>query len=122
MAKILVVEDDRAINGLVCSCLKSEGYETTACYDGEEGLNAFVEGAYSLIISDIMMPKMDGFEFAEEVRARNKQIPILFMTAKDDKPSKLYSNETEEKQLYLLRRCIVFHHHIHCRSDRDFVL
>ncbi|MBE7077164.1 MAG: response regulator transcription factor [Clostridiales bacterium] len=91
MAKILVVEDDRAINGLVCSCLKSEGYETTACYDGEEGLNAFAEGTYSLIISDIMMPKMDGFVFAEEVRARNKQIPILFMTAKDDKPSKLYA-------------------------------
>ena len=91
MIKILVVEDDRAINGLVCSYLRDEGYEPTACYDGEEGLNAFAEGAYSLVISDIMMPKMDGFALAEEIRLLNKQVPILFMTAKDDKPSKLYA-------------------------------
>ena len=91
MIKILVVEDDRAINGLVCSYLRDEGYEPTACYDGEEGLNSFAEGAYSLVISDIMMPKMDGFALAEEIRLLNKQVPILFMTAKDDKPSKLYA-------------------------------
>ena len=91
MVKILVVEDDRAINGLICSCLRGEGYETTACYDGEAGLNAFAEGSYALVISDIMMPKMDGFALAEEIRLFNKQVPILFMTAKDDKPSKLYA-------------------------------
>ncbi len=91
MIKILVVEDDRAINGLVCSYLRDEGYDTRACYDGEEGLSAFAEGAYALVISDIMMPKMDGFALAEEIRALNKQVPILFMTAKDDKPSKLYA-------------------------------
>ena len=71
MVKILVVEDDRAINGLICSCLRGEGYETTACYDGEAGLNAFVEGSYALVISDIMMPKMDGFALAEEIRLFN---------------------------------------------------
>ena len=91
MMKILVVEDDKAINGLVCTYLRQKGYETTSCYDGEEGLNAFENGAYSMIISDIMMPKVDGFELAESVRITDKQIPILFMTAKDDKPSKLFA-------------------------------
>ena len=91
MMKILVVEDDKAINGLVCSYLRSEGYETVACYDGEEGLNAFAEGSFSMVISDIMMPKTDGFELAEGIRVTDKQVPILFMTAKDDKPSKLYA-------------------------------
>ena len=91
MMKILVVEDDKAINGLVCTYLRQKGYETTSCYDGEEALNALEEGAYSMIISDIMMPKMDGFELAESVRITDKQIPILFMTAKDDKPSKLFA-------------------------------
>lgn len=91
MIKILVVEDDKAINGLVCSCLRDKGYETTACYNGEEGLNAFAEGSYSLVISDIMMPVMDGFALAEEIRNLNKQVPILFMTAKDEKASKLYA-------------------------------
>lgn len=91
MMRILVVEDDKAINGLVCTYLRQKGYETTSCYDGEEGLKAFENGAYSMIISDIMMPKMDGFELAESVRMADKQIPILFMTAKDDKPSKLFA-------------------------------
>ena len=79
MVKILVVEDDRAINGLICSCLRDEGYETTACYDGEAGLNAFAEGSYALVISDIMMPNMDGFALAEEIRAVNKQVPTFNM-------------------------------------------
>lgn len=91
MVKILVVEDDKAINGLVCACLRNEGYEVKACFDGEEGLKAFEESSYSLIISDIMMPKLDGFALAEAIRSANKQVPMLFMTAKDDKPSKLYA-------------------------------
>ena len=91
MVKILVVEDDKAINGLVCAYLREKGYEPTACYNGEEGLTAMENASFSMIISDIMMPKMDGFEFAENVRASDKQIPILFMTVKDDKPSKLFA-------------------------------
>ncbi len=91
MLKILVVEDDRAINGLVCACLRNNGYEPTACFDGEEALSALEKGSYAMIISDIMMPKLDGFALAEGVRATDKQTPILFMTAKDDKPSKLYA-------------------------------
>ena len=91
MIKILVAEDDRAINGLVCTYLRENGYDATACYDGEQALAALEEESFSMIISDIMMPKMDGLALAEGVRLTDEKIPILFMTAKDDKPSKLYA-------------------------------
>ena len=91
MIKIMVVEDDRAINGLVSNYLRDKGYEVTSCYDGEEALSVYEVGAFSMIISDIMMPKKDGFALAEEIRATDKSIPIVFMTAKDDKPSKLFA-------------------------------
>lgn len=88
MIKILVVEDDRALNALVCSYLKDAGYEPYACYDGKQGLTATENSSFDLIISDVMMPEMDGFSFAKKVREADGQIPILFMTALDDKPSK----------------------------------
>lgn len=91
MTKILVVEDDKAINGLVCAYLRENGYQPTACFDGEEALTALEDGQFSMIISDIMMPKKDGFALAEEIRLTDKTTPILFMSAKDDKPSKLYA-------------------------------
>ena len=91
MVKILVVEDDSAINGLVCTCLREHGYDVTACHNGQEGLNAYQGASFSMIISDIMMPVMDGYAFAKEVRAVNKDVPILFLTAKDEKESKLYA-------------------------------
>ncbi len=89
--KILVVEDDRAINGLVCACLRERGYETRACFDGEEALAAMETESFAMVITDLMMPKTDGFSLAEGIRATDKQLPVLFMTAKDDKPSKLYA-------------------------------
>ena len=91
MVNILVVEDDSAINGLVCTCLREHGYDVTACHNGQEGLNAYLGASFSMIISDIMMPVMDGYAFAKEVRAVNKDVPILFLTAKDEKESKLYA-------------------------------
>ena len=90
MIKILVAEDDRALNGLLCSCLRDSGYEVCACADGAEALNALGNGKFSLIVSDIMMPNVDGFALAEAVRLTDQTTPILFMTARDDKPSKLY--------------------------------
>lgn len=91
MIKILVAEDDKAMNGLLSSYLRENGYEVTSCYDGEEALAALENSSFSLIISDIMMPKADGFALAEGIRTTDKQTPILFMSAKDDKPSKLYA-------------------------------
>ncbi|MDE6849844.1 MAG: response regulator transcription factor, partial [Clostridia bacterium] len=90
MIKILVVEDDRAINGLVCKYLEDNGYQAVSAYDGEEGLKAFESQSFDMIISDIMMPKIDGFALIRRVRESNKKIPVLFMTALDDKPSKQY--------------------------------
>lgn len=90
MVRILVVEDDRALNGLVSSSLRDNGYEVKSCYDGVQALNELEEARYSMIITDIMMPCMNGFELAESVRILDKTTPIIFMSAKDDKPSKLY--------------------------------
>lgn len=89
MVKILVVEDDKALNDVVCAYLRASGYETTACFDGEQALNAMDANTFSLIVTDIMMPKVDGFKLAETVRSYNERIPILFMSARDDKPAKL---------------------------------
>lgn len=90
MTKILVVEDDKSMNGFVSSYLRDNGYEVKSCYNGKEALSLLEQEKFSLIISDIMMPIMDGFELAENVRATDKTTPIIFMSAKDDKPSKLY--------------------------------
>ncbi len=90
MIKILVAEDDKELNALVCSYLTDNGYSVVPCYDGEQAVNAFDEQSFDMIISDIMMPKVDGYELAKYVRESDKLIPILFMTALDDKPSKQY--------------------------------
>lgn len=88
MVKILVVEDDYNLNSSVCRYLSGCGYETSGAVNGVNALKLMEEKKFDLIVSDIMMPLMDGFEFAETVRAIDKLTPILFMTAKDDLPSK----------------------------------
>lgn len=88
MFKILIVEDDRDLNRSVCSFLNNSGYEAVGCFDANEAYDAMYENVFDLIISDIMMPRTDGFEFARNVRAVNENIPILFMSAKDDIVSK----------------------------------
>lgn len=88
MFKILVVEDDKDLNKTVCSYLIGNGYEAMGCLDANEAYNEMYGNVFDLIISDIMMPKIDGFEFAETVRSINKEMPILFMTARDDFRSK----------------------------------
>lgn len=88
MFKILVVEDDRDLNKTVCSFLNHSGYEATGCLDATEAYDALYANMFDLIVSDIMMPGIDGFEFAQNVRELNDNIPILFMTARDDIASK----------------------------------
>ena len=89
MFKILVVEDEGELNKTVCSYLNQNGYETVGCLSANEAYDAMYGGTmFDLIISDIMMPGVDGFEFAENVRELNQEIPILFMTARDDFASK----------------------------------
>lgn len=84
MIRILVVEDDAGLNGSVCRYLTGNGYETSGALNGADALALMESRKFDLIISDIMMPLMDGFEFAETVRAIDKITPILFVTAKDD--------------------------------------
>ncbi|MBQ8511831.1 MAG: response regulator transcription factor [Clostridia bacterium] len=88
MFKILVVEDDRDLNRSVCSFLNHSGYEATGCLSADEAYDAMYETIFDLIVSDIMMPGTDGYEFARSVRTLNEEIPILFMTARDDFASK----------------------------------
>ena len=88
MFKILVVEDDKELNRTVCSFLNSSGYDATGCLNATEAYDALYENLFDLIVSDIMMPGVDGFEFAKSVRELNEEIPILFMTARDDIASK----------------------------------
>ncbi|MBQ3219841.1 MAG: response regulator transcription factor [Clostridia bacterium] len=90
MVKILVVEDDFALNSLVTMALNDNGYQAVSCRDGKQALSMLEKSSFSMIITDIMMPNMDGFALAESVRLTNKEIPIIFMTAKDDKLSKMY--------------------------------
>lgn len=85
MFQILVVEDDRELNRAVCSYLDRNGYETVGCLSVDEAYDAMYGGTlFDMIISDIMMPGIDGFEFARTIREQNPDIPILFMTARDD--------------------------------------
>lgn len=88
MFHILVVEDNAELNKTVCSFLNRGGYEATGCLDAAQAYDALYAGMFDLIVSDIMMPGTDGFEFAETVRELNEDIPILFMTARDDLASK----------------------------------
>ena len=89
MFKLLVVEDDRELNKTVCTYLNQNGYETVGCLSANEAYDAMYGGSmFDLIISDIMMPGIDGFEFAKTVRELDQEIPILFMTARDDFSSK----------------------------------
>ncbi len=88
MFKILVVEDDKDLNRSVCSFLRNNGYEATGCLCADDAYDEMYKKTFDLIISDIMMPNIDGFEFAKTVRSLNNDIPILFMTARDDLASK----------------------------------
>lgn len=84
MINILVVEDDSKLNQIVCTYLNDNGYAARGCLNPREAYDLMYNNPCDLIISDIMMPEIDGFQFAETVREINKTIPILFMTARDD--------------------------------------
>ena len=88
MFKILVVEDDKDLNRTVCSFLNQSGYEATGCLNASDAYDAMYDTVFDLIVSDIMMPGIDGFEFVKSVRSLNENLPILFMTARDDMASK----------------------------------
>lgn len=80
--KILVVEDDPSLGFVIKDNLDRAGYQITLCSDGEAGENSFHANTFDLVMLDVMLPKKDGFAVAKSIRAVNKEIPILFLTAK----------------------------------------
>lgn len=88
MIHILVVEDDEKLNQIICAYLSKNNYLAKGCKDPLEAYDLLYAESFDLIISDIMMPKVNGFAFAKEIRQKNPVIPILFTTALDDLPSK----------------------------------
>lgn len=80
--KILLVEDDQNFGDVLRSYLEMHDYEVTLATDGEAGLKAYGEGQYDLCIFDVMMPRMDGFALAREIREKDAEMPIIFLTAK----------------------------------------
>lgn len=88
MINILVVEDDVKLNKIVSIHLKNAGYQVISCLNALDAFDELIDNMIDLIVSDIMMPEMDGFEFASLVRKQNDTLPILFMSAKDDVGSK----------------------------------
>lgn len=88
MIHILVVDDDPQLNQNVCTYLNDSGFQAKGVLSGSAAFDELYEHLYDLVVSDIMMPEIDGFQLAEGIRNVNKHIPILFMSAKDDLPSK----------------------------------
>lgn len=87
--KILLAEDDVNLGALLVDYLEAEGFDVLLCKDGELALKAFQNDQFDLCLLDVMMPKMDGFSLAKGIRAQNKEIPVLFITAKTLKEDKL---------------------------------
>ena len=88
MFKILVVEDDKDLNRTICSFLNHSGYEAVGCLDANAAYDAMYSNVFDLIVTDIMMPKVDGFEFVSTIRQLTEDITVLFITARDDILSK----------------------------------
>lgn len=81
-ARILLLEDDPNLGLIIEESLVHEGFPVTLCRDGEEGLTAFAVGDFELCLVDVMMPRLDGFEFARRLRARGDETPLIFLTAR----------------------------------------
>ncbi|GIN70279.1 DNA-binding response regulator [Bacillus sp. J14TS2] len=90
--KILIVEDDISVSELMTTYLEKEGYKVVTAFEGEEGMQRFQNGAFDLIILDIMMPKLDGIEVMKQIR-RDSSVPILIVSAKDTDVEKVLGLE-----------------------------
>ena len=83
--RVLVVEDDKNLGKVLTDYLTSKNYLVQLAEDGEIGFDFFTNNDYDIIILDVMMPKKDGFSLAKDIRKMNKDIPIIFLTAKSHK-------------------------------------
>ena len=81
--KILIAEDDGDLNDIIVKKLRAEGFETDACFDGEDALNHLLFADYDVAVLDIMMPLLDGTGVVSRLRAEKNNTPVIFLTAKD---------------------------------------
>lgn len=88
-ARILYVEDDETLSFVTSDNLSLNGYDVVHCLDGEAALTAFGNGHFDLCLLDVMLPKKDGFSLASDIRKKNPEIPILFLTAKSMKEDRI---------------------------------
>ena len=82
--RILIIEDEKLLADSLEALLRAKGYETEARYDGESGAEAALQGNFDLLILDIMLPGMNGYDIARKIRAARSNVPILMLTAKAD--------------------------------------
>ena len=87
--KILVVEDERDLNRIITKHLKKNNYSVDSCFDGQEALDFISYSEYDLIITDIMMLNVDGYEFIDKLRANKNNTPVIMLTAKDTLEDKI---------------------------------
>ena len=87
--KILVIEDERDLNRIITKHLKKNNYSVDSCFDGQEALDFINYSEYDLIITDIMMPNVDGYEFIDKLRANKNDTPVIMLTAKDTLEDKI---------------------------------
>lgn len=87
--KILVVEDERDLNRIITKHLKKNNYSVDSCFDGREALDFVSYSEYDLIITDIMMPNVDGYEFIARLRESKNNTPVIMLTAKDTLADKI---------------------------------
>lgn len=92
--KILLVEDDPSLGFVIKDTLSQNNFDVVLCVDGEQGTKTFTEHAFQLCILDVMLPKKDGFSLARTIRSTNKEVPILFLTAKSMTEDKLEGFKT----------------------------
>ncbi|WP_462254190.1 response regulator transcription factor [Ekhidna sp.] len=93
MAKILLAEDDENLGFMVQDNLESLGHSVKWCQDGTQALEAFGSSDFEICLLDVMMPKMDGFELATNIRRKNELVPIIFLTAKSQEEDRLLGFE-----------------------------
>ena len=86
---VLLVEDDKDLLRFASLSLRNAGFDVVSCSNGKDALDVFESEKVDLVLTDIMMPEMDGYDLVENIRLINKTIPVVFMTAKDDKTSKM---------------------------------
>ena len=89
MPSILYVEDDETLRFITAENLERKGYEVITCADGLEGLTCFKDKLPDICLLDVMLPKMDGFSLAKEIRSGNQDVPIIFLTAKTMKEDRI---------------------------------